>query len=109
DWPRDYRTVHAMRALVAGRGHLAAQAAQFFPHVLGRLVLEAGEPEQVAEHAQDLPSGPRLANRRSGAWAALPHAFEVDVCARSLGESADGQQDVGDLPELLACERRDGD
>jgi hypothetical protein len=71
-----------------------------------------GEPlelQQVAEHAQDLPAGTRLARRRDRARVALPAALEVHVGARGLGEGAHRQQHVGVTQQLFAGVRGDGD
>ena len=66
---------------------------EFVTHLFGADVIEPGEPEQVAEHAQDLPRRPRLARRSRGARDALPATFHVDPGAGGLGEDRRRQDD----------------
>ena len=46
---------------------VAAQRAQLFAHFFGRLIVEARQVQQIAEHAQHLPARARFAERRGGA------------------------------------------
>ena len=55
---------------------------------LGRLVVEVRDAGEIAEHAQHFPARPRFAERPCRAREALPQAFEIDVRARRLRETA---------------------
>ena len=56
-----------------------------------RFVIEARHAEQVAEHAQHLPAGTRVAERPHRAVEALRAAFAVDEGAGGFGERRDRQ------------------
>ena len=79
--------------------------AQLVAHLLGAQVLEAGQSEQVAEHAQHLPGRPRLARRSRRAGHALPATLDVDPGAGGLGERRD-RQDHGRVGQLLGARVR---
>ena len=57
-------------------------------------VIEARQIEQIAQHAQHLPTRTRLAHRRGRTRDGLPATFDVDVRARGFRERADRQHDI---------------
>src|SRR6266699_2145923 len=63
---------HGMGALVARRLHPGAGLAHLAQHVLGGLIVEALEAEEVPEHTQHLPARARLADGRRRPGMALP-------------------------------------
>ena len=80
--------------------------ARFVAHLLAAVVVEAREPEQVAEHAQHLPRRARFAERLHHRVEALQVAVGVDEAAGGLGERRDRQQHVGVVRRHAPCTRR---
>src|SRR5438105_15325317 len=72
---------HGMGALVARRLHPGAGLAYLAQHVLGGLIVEALEAEEVPEHTQHLPARARLADGRRRPGMALPQPLAVNVRA----------------------------
>ena len=74
-------------------------------NVLGRLEIEPRYTQQIAEDAQHLPRGTRLAERLDDTVEALHATFGVDEGARGLGKRRDGQKDISAIARGIGKRR----
>ena len=95
------------KAAGGGFAHRAGDARQRLgQHLLGGLLAEAAQAEQVAQHAQHLPGRTGLCQRLDHGVEALQAAFGIDEGTRGLAERRDRQQHVADLE--IGLERAQG-